>query len=198
MRRLVTTLCSLLLVALAISANEPIMGVDRINADAMSRFVQQYNRDFDPAVAEAYIEEGRRLGVRGDVAFCQAIIETGWFRFTGGTAVTPDQHNYCGLGVTRLGVKGHSFATIAEGVRAQLQHLFAYATRRPLPKGEVVVDPRFRNVRRGCAPTWQALSGRWAMNAAYGRNILNLYESLCQFAQLPALETIEIDIPDEN
>jgi len=144
----------------------------------MCEFVRQHNPDFSMEIAEAYYEIGSRYGIRGDVALCQAIIETGWFKFRDGTAVTPDQYNFCGLGVTRLGVKGNAFSSIQEGVTAQIQHLYAYATRSSLPDGEELVDARFKLVSRGCAPTWEGLSGRWAANKSYGKDILNLYSKM--------------------
>ena len=56
-----------------------------------------------------YYEEGAREGIRPDVAFAQALKETGFFRY-GGT-VTPDQNNYCGLGTTSSQVKGAYFGS---------------------------------------------------------------------------------------
>lgn len=128
-------------------------------------------------IAGAYIRIGKRYGVRGDVAFAQAIVETGWFTFRG-SAVTPDQHNYCGMGVTSTGLKGNEFRTIEEGVTAHIQHLFAYATTLPLPEGDSILDPRFRYVKRGIAPTWKDLNNRWAMNDKYAGTIESVYDLL--------------------
>ncbi len=157
-----------------------IMGPSAVGADELCCFVRRHNPDFPMEIAEAYLAVGERYGIRGDVALCQAIVETGWFMFSDGTAVTPTQHNYCGLGVTGRGMKGHSFATVEDGVRAQIQHLYAYATTAPLPKGEPLLDPRFSYVRRGIASTWHELSNRWAMNPNYGRQIMALYDQLLQ------------------
>ena len=75
-----------------------------------------------------------------------------------------EQHNYCGLGVTSNGVTGGAFDTIENGVRAQLQHLYAYGCKYEMPDGEdTIVDPRFKYVTRGIAPYWQNLAGRWAV-----------------------------------
>lgn len=74
-----------------------------------------------------YYEEGTREGIRPDVAFAQALKETGFFRY-GGT-VTPDQNNYCGLGTTSATVKGAYFANSRIGVRAHI-HAFVSHTRR--------------------------------------------------------------------
>jgi len=179
-----------------------IIGPTEVSADRMWAFVAAVNPDFPPSIARAYYEIGRRYGIRGDVALCQSIIETGWFRFTGGTAVTSDQHNYCGLGVTRLGVKGHSFGNIEEGVTAQMQHLYAYASTRPLPKGEKIVDPRFSLVSRGVARSWTDLNRRWAANDRYGESILAIFRRLLADdpptrAELnDSVQVLEIGIPD--
>lgn len=164
-----------------IDATIPILGLPEIDVERMYRFVADQNPDFDRKIAEAFYEIGHDYGVRGDIALCQAILETGWFAFTGGTAVTPDQHNYCGLGVTKLGMKGHSFESIDEGVTAHIQHLYAYASKHPLPSGHKVIDPRFKMVKRGTASTWADLNYRWAMNDKYGQHIILLYNRMAAF-----------------
>ena len=162
--------------------SQPIMGAAEIDADALSLFVARRNPDFDPAIARAYLAVGEKYGIRGDIALCQSILETGWFRFADGTAVTPDQHNYCGLGVTRRGMRGQSFDTIEQGVTAQIQHLYAYACADPIPGGEKLLDPRFKLVARGVAPTWADLAGRWAANDRYAHSIMRLYMELRRFS----------------
>ncbi len=126
-----------------------------------------------------YYEEGEREGIRPDVAFAQALKETGFFRY-GGT-VTPDQNNYCGLGTTSSEVKGAYFATSQLGVRAHIQHLLAYAsTRQP---AFPVVDPRYSLVRSvygtGTLGNWQDLNGRWAVPGdSYGQSILSMFRAI--------------------
>ncbi|HEX6313170.1 MAG TPA: glucosaminidase domain-containing protein, partial [Acidimicrobiia bacterium] len=53
------------------------------------------------ALASAFVTEGEREGVRGDVAFAQAVLETGWFGFPG--SVPPGANNFAGLGATDNG-----------------------------------------------------------------------------------------------
>ncbi|MBR2216676.1 MAG: glucosaminidase domain-containing protein [Selenomonadaceae bacterium] len=126
-----------------------------------------------------YYEEGMREGIRPDVAFAQAIKETGFFRY-GGT-VTPDQNNYCGLGTTSDTVKGCYFPSSQMGVRAHIQHLLAYAsTRRP---SEPVVDPRYSLVRnlygQRILGHWADLNGRWAVPGnSYGESIMGLFRDI--------------------
>jgi len=155
----------------------PIRGDSELTAAQISESIRRHNPDFDPAIAEAYIRLADRYGVRGDIAICQAIVETGWFRYEG-SAVKPEHHNYCGLGVVANGVEGNGFDTVDQGVRAHLQHLFAYSCTRALPGREPLVDPRFAMVKRGSATTWEALGGCWAMNAEYGESILRVYNRI--------------------
>ena len=162
------------------SKHDTIMGKSVISAEKMAAFVKEKNpkaQDIDE-IAKSFIEIGQKYGVRGDVAFVQSVLETGWFTFEG-SAVTPDQHNYGGLGVTSRGVKGNEFASIQEGVTAQIQHLYAYASKGNIPEGEIIVDLRFKLVSpRGKAPHWENLSGTWAADRNYGTKILSLYEQL--------------------
>ena len=126
-----------------------------------------------------YYEEGKREGIRPDVAFAQALKETGFFRY-GGT-VTPDQNNYCGLGTTSASVKGAYFSTSQLGVRAHIQHLLAYvSTRSPAVP---VVDPRYKLVRSSYGANtigrWADLNGRWAVPGnSYGQSILSMFHAI--------------------
>ena len=119
------------------------------------------NPSFDINIAKGFFNVAKIYKIDPMMAISQSILETGWFKYQG-SAVTADQHNYCGLGVTSTGIKGASFDTIEDGVRAQLQHLYAYGCKDALPSGEKVLDPRFSLVSRGVAPYWQQLAGRWA------------------------------------
>ena len=126
-----------------------------------------------------YYEEGTREGIRPDVAFAQAIKETGFFRYGGD--VIPEQNNYCGLGTTGGGVKGEFFSTPRIGVRAHIQHLLAYSSTR-LPRTPVV-DPRYGIVRQAYGSrtlgTWQDLNGRWAVPGRYyGQEILSIFRDI--------------------
>ncbi len=126
-----------------------------------------------------YYEEGAREGIRPDVAFAQALKETGFFRYGGD--VIPQQNNFCGLGTTGGGVKGAFFATAQLGVRAHIQHLLAYSsTREP---SEPVIDPRYQLVRDSYGTrtlgTWEDLNGRWAVPGyTYGQSILSMFRAM--------------------
>lgn len=137
-----------------------ILGESEVKAEQLNALLLAHNASASHYLhlADIFIEEGKKEGIRGDIAFCQALKETGYFKFGGD--VKPDQHNYCGLGATG-GVPGLSFPDDITGIRAQIQHLKAYATAEPLI--EKCVDPRYGYVKKGCAPTWESLSGKWAV-----------------------------------
>ena len=125
------------------------------------------------------IEEAATEGVRPEVVFAQAMLETGWLKYGG--QVTPEQCNFCGLGAVDGGASGASFNSngsdsVRVGLRAQVQHLKAYACTDELIKP--CVDPRFRYVQRGCAPTLSGLSGRWASDLSYGTKISGIIAEL--------------------
>lgn len=158
-----------------------IMGTAKATAAQM----QAYIRGVNPAVPQSvidmiplYISEGKTEGVRGDAAFAQSCLETGNFGFAG-SAVTLSQNNFCGMGVTAAGVKGNSFASPQIGIRAQIQHLKAYASTDDLK--QACVDPRYKYVQRGCAPYVEWLGQQenpqglgWAAGAGYGEKILRI------------------------
>jgi hypothetical protein len=153
----------------------PIMGVNQVTSEQMVQFVSQVNPTFNPTIADQFLAVGKKYGVRGDVAFCQAILESNWFRFGGD--VRSSQNNFAGLGATG-GTTGAAFSTIEQGVTAQIQHLYAYATKAALPPGEKIVDPRFHLVVRGSAPNWEDLAGKWAFPGYDRTKYRNLEEAL--------------------
>lgn len=162
-----------------------IMGKYVVNAEKIAAYITRKNpnaADLAEELARLYIEEGIREGVRGDLAAAQAMLETGNLTFAG-SAVTIDQNNFCGLGVTKNGEKGCSFQTMREGVRAHIQHLKAYASTEPLENG--CVDPRYGYVEKGCAPYVERLGigenpkGKgWAAGKDYGDKICSILEKM--------------------
>lgn len=158
-----------------------IMGTAKATAAQMTAYIRGVNPNVPQSVIDMiplYLSEGQIEGVRGDVAFAQSCLETGNFTFEG-SAVTLDQCNYCGMGVTAAGVKGNSFASPQIGIRAQIQHLKAYASTEALR--QACVDPRFKYVQRGSAKYVEWLGQKenpqglgWAAGAGYGSKILRI------------------------
>lgn len=124
--------------------------------------IKKNNENFDIEIAKVFFSLAPKYHINPMRAISQSVLETGWFKFAG-SSVKAEQNNYCGLGATGGGVSGASFDTVENGVRAQLQHLYAYGCKDNLPSGETLVDPRFNYVTRGVAPYWEQLAGRWAV-----------------------------------
>ncbi|MCM1232944.1 MAG: N-acetylmuramoyl-L-alanine amidase [Ruminococcus flavefaciens] len=162
-----------------------IMGTAVATAQQMTAYIKAKNSKVAQSVLDMiplYLSEGAVEGVRGDIAFAQSCLETGNFAFSG-SAVTLDQNNFCGMGVTANGLKGNSFDTPQLGIRAQVQHLKAYASTEPL-KNECI-DPRFKYVTRGCAEVVEWLGQKenpqgkgWATGAGYGEKIVTILKAI--------------------
>ena len=158
-----------------------IIGKAQASVAQMQAYIKKVNPEVSDSVIKMiplYITEGTVEGIRGDIAFAQSCLETGNFTFSG-SAVTLDQNNFCGMGVTKTGTKGNSFKTPAEGIRAQIQHLQAYASTDRLKNR--CVDPRYTYVQRGCAEYVEYLGIQenpkgqgWTAGRNYGQKIINI------------------------
>jgi hypothetical protein len=159
-----------------------ILGMGRLNASTLTSFLLKNNPALDPIraqdVAQSYIKEGGAEGVNSDVAFAQMCVETGFLKYGG--LVTPDMNNFAGLGSIEAGKNGESFPSVEIGVRAQVQHLKAYATAdKP---NQNIVDTRYKYVKYGSAPTVDKLSGSWAQDPNYGKKIDSMLVRMYKFA----------------
>ena len=162
-----------------------IMGKSVATVDQMQSYIKRVNPAVPQSVLDMipfYLTEGKAEGVRGDIAFAQSCLETGNFIFKG-SAVTLDQNNFAGIGVTQNGIKGNSWATPQLGIRAQIQHLKAYASDDPLTGA--CVDPRFKYVRRNCAEYVEHLGIQenpqqcgWAAGKDYGKKIIQILNNI--------------------
>lgn len=162
-----------------------IAGSAQATVQQMQTYIKKVNPNVPQSVLDMipyYLSEGKAEGIRGDIAFAQSCLETGNFTFKD-SAVKLGQNNFCGLGVLDNGMLGASFSTPQLGIRAQIQHLKAYANQSPLKNP--VIDPRFSLVKRGAAPTVQYLGIQenpqgygWAAGADYGVKILNILENI--------------------
>ena len=126
-------------------------------------------------------EEADAENMKADVVFIQAMLETGYLKFGGDVKIS--QFNFAGLGATGNGVAGNSFKDVRTGLRAQVQHLKAYANKEALKN--TCVDVRFSYVTRGSAPyvEWLGIQenpngGGWAASKNYGNDLLGLINKL--------------------
>lgn len=184
--------------AQAVTTQTPVMGPSLLNADQLLRW---YNtKNYTPrlpalnndvrALAQIFIDEGSFEGVRGDMAFVQAVLETGGFYYPDSGQIRPEFNNYGGIYANDGRPKGTTceaeaapsrcFATPQLGVRNHIHLLRGYA------------DPLTRNLtdrlrmppsdRIGLAPIWELFGGNsasgkliWASANDYGLRIIQLY-----------------------
>ena len=174
------------------AAAHEIMGTSSVTVDQMvSYYNKRYTfpadtyRDKGADSAEAFFkilkEEADAEGVRADVLFAQVMLETGGLTFGGD--VQASQCNFGGLGAVGGGAAGETYADVRTGLRAQVQHLKAYASTEGL--NNACVDTRFQYVSRGTARyvEWLAIPQNpygkgWAADADYGTKLLRIMDSL--------------------
>ena len=126
-------------------------------------------------LAGFYISEGQAEGIRGDMAFAQALVETGSFE-------NPDTillNNFAGIGHCDSCASGFRFDTAQLGVRGQMQLLKSFAEKSPT-YANPLVDPRLKGPA-GCCPSWTLLTKSWATDPNYGPKILGVYEAMLQW-----------------
>ena len=161
------------------------------NASGYDTFKAKYNGKYNGVLAKGgastinqfaqiFYEEAMAEGVRAEVAFTQCMKETGFLKYGGD--VLPNQYNFAGIGATGA-VHGASFENVRMGIRAQIQHLKAYASLDGLT--QQCVDPRFNLVKRGSAQYVEWLGTKenpngygWATAKNYGYDIVGMVKVL--------------------
>ncbi len=150
-------------------------------AQLVSWYRNQGYVDLTPApitqLAGWYLQTGSQEGVRGDVAFAQAVLETGGFS-------SPDSvlyNNYAGIGHCDTCATGWKFPSPHGGVLGQTQLLRIFADGSPPPGSPAPVLAALapgRQGRRACCSTWESLTGVWASDPTYGAQILGIYQQM--------------------
>ncbi len=172
-----------------------IMGDTSVTIDQMVKYYETSGHTY-PSVALGvggaptleefcliYLEEAKAEGVRAEVAFSQAMKETGWLRYGG--IVRIEQFNFAGIGALDGNENGQcaSFKDVRTGIRAQIQHLKAYGSENDLINE--IVDPRFHLVKRNSAPYVEWLGTNenpeghgWATEKNYGYDLVLMIRKL--------------------
>lgn len=169
-----------------------IMGASSVTVDQMVNYYKSTGKTYPSDVYTQYgavsirdfcqilLEEANAEGVKPEVLFAQVMIETGGLQFGG--QVKANQCNFGGLGATDGGAAGADFSgngsnSVRVGLRAQAQHLKAYASTAALCNP--CVDPRFSLVARGSAPYVENLGGgKWASDPDYASKLLRVINAL--------------------
>ncbi len=173
-----------------------IMGDTTVTVDQMVRYYERYSSIGYPSkdlgaggapdlrtFCQMYYDEAAMEGVRAEVAFAQAMKETGWLKYGG--IVNIGQFNFAGIGALDGNSNGNcaSFPDVRTGIRAQIQHLKAYGSTAALNNPKV--DPRFDKVTRGAARYVEWLGQKenptgagWATGKNYGLDIVAMIKVL--------------------
>lgn len=139
-----------------------IYGRPRVGADTMRAYVARRNPGA-PDVAEMYLRQAEPYGIRGDLAFCQAMLDTqAWTAEPQGPPWKPFAYAIWG----GLASSDRSEEELSRRVERHLQKLSA------------VVDSHGTD-----EPCWEDLGGRWAVSDfRYGHDIVAIWRNMQQWS----------------
>lgn len=158
-----------------------LIGIPRLSAEDLSGWFARsaYRPRVSTPIADFarwFIAEGAAEGIRGDIAFAQAVLETGGFANNDSV----NANNFSGIGHCDLCPSGWVFPSPRSGARAQMQLLKSYAIRGP-KYVYPMVDRRLRGPA-GCCQTWADLTTVWATDPTYGPKVMLIYSDIVNFA----------------
>jgi hypothetical protein len=193
-----------------VTTHTPVMGPSLLDARQLAGWYDHNHGSIQPripvlhdnvaALAQIYIDEGKTEGVRGDIAFVQSMLETGWLGFAG-SQIPPDAYNYAGINAfggrpplrncrSRDSIPSRCMGSPQHGVFMQIQLLRSYAD--PTTKtmqGRLISAP---SDRVGAAPLWEYFGGTncpcgkliWASAPDYGLTVIRMYAQALAFNDL--------------
>jgi murein DD-endopeptidase MepM/ murein hydrolase activator NlpD len=133
--------------------------------------------DVDDLIA-VYLSEADAEGVRGDLAFAQAVAETGYF-----TNSDTSINNFAGIAHYDGASSGEKFPDPVVGIRAHIQLLKKYSAGNKTLLAHTDVSPD----AGAAATTWGGLAGTWATSPSYWDLLSRVYGSMLTHAQgMPA------------
>lgn len=144
----------------------------------LDAYAKLINPDYTQNLGATFVTEGNKSGnsIRADIAFCIALYETRGFTLklcldtfnpgriaTAGGQVSPP----------------HNFSNWNNGVRGQIQQMFAYRYATGSPS-DTIISPRYSFVTRGIAPTVDQLVDRWNADLDFGTVVKGYLKGLYQ------------------
>ncbi|HEY1739525.1 MAG TPA: glucosaminidase domain-containing protein [Acidimicrobiia bacterium] len=176
----------------------PVMGPATLNATQLGNWylarhganpnVPTVNNNIY-TLARIFLDEGKADGVRGDIAFAQSMLETGWLAFPSYGQIRNNFNNFAGLfafdgranGTTCAaeGSPSRCFPTAWIGVQTQIQLLRGYADPSVASTTNRLIKPPSYDI--GVAPDWEQFGGQsgraiWASASGYGVDVVKLYD----------------------
>ncbi|MFI5053555.1 MAG: glucosaminidase domain-containing protein [Acidimicrobiia bacterium] len=185
----------------------PVQGQSRLTADQLVAYYQSHHGKLAyratgatlQELADMFVTEGNRYNVRGDLAFAQSILETGWFNFPDAGIVRANDNNFAGIGACSSCGDGFRYSSALSGVRAQLQLLRNYADINS--RTTTIPDPPVPELwglnpanaaynfdhyfAKGDAPNWNNMgNGNWATDPDYGKVVVGIYNKMLKSSGL--------------
>ena len=184
-----------------VTTHTSVMGPSLLDARQLAAWYDQHHGSTPPripalrnnvaALAQIFIDQGKAEGVRGDLAFVQSMLETGWLGFAG-SQIPPDAYNYAGINAfdgpsslpncrTADATPSRCMGTPQHGVLMQIQLLRSYADPKTKSmRGRLISAP---SDRVGAAPLWEYFGGTncpcgkliWATAPGYGLSVIRMY-----------------------
>jgi hypothetical protein len=148
-----------------------LLGASRCSAERMNAYIRRRNPKA-PDVAELYLRQGQRYGVRGDVAYCQMVYETrGWTAEISGPSWAP---------LTLVQWAEES------SIEVQMQILYTFATNLSLPQDVKQAKSQIALLERagwkGKVLCWEDLNGKWSLPGnRYGQDIVAIWRNMMEW-----------------
>lgn len=141
------------------------------NSGAQQRFID---------IAPLYWDYGSQSGIRPEVLYAQAALETGLGRYGG--QVPPEYNNWAGIKTATASgdePEDHEqFSTPEDGVRAHFNHMATYLGFEPIGEPHA----RYHIVKiiswAGSVTLVEELSGKWAPSPTYHERIVDMIEKM--------------------
>jgi hypothetical protein len=160
------------------SGKVTILGPSRCGADRMKGYAERRN-PHAPDMAGLYLKIAERYGVRGDVAFCQAMYDTR-------TWTAPPAHPpWWTFAHTIWGeeISGWTKIRLEKHVELHIQYLHAFASTELPEDAPPLPALQMRSLTkanlRGCAGCWEDLNGKWVVPGnRYGQDITAIWRNM--------------------
>ncbi|MCD9022664.1 hypothetical protein [Cohnella silvisoli] len=148
-----------------------ILGAACCSAERMNAYVKRRNPKA-PEIAELYLRQGERYGVRGDVAYCQMVYETrGWTAEISGPSWAP-------ITLNQWSEEG--------SVEQQMQILHTFAANGAMPQDAKIAQRSIALIERagwrGRVVCWEDLNGKWSVAGnRYGQDIVAMWRNMIEW-----------------
>jgi hypothetical protein len=163
------------------SGKTPIAGPARVDAADLEHYAARRRLRIGQDGAKAYVAIGGEYGIRGDIAFCQAIYETRWLS---ANRMVPLAAN---LLPDLWSLKGRDELWTERFIEEHIRLLYCFSKEAELPARRTPDDEnssaRAQTIEelgyRGKVRFWEELSGKWSyFGVHYGQDVVAIWRSL--------------------